>query len=250
MEAGDPAALEVRSGGGIGLSPGRHSHRLAFVDDFAITLGSREFTGPISTLPSGQAGVQWRSIQSTLAQEPAVSLKLEIELGPRSHVEELDAQSRRLRRSLLEQGLSAGLAQEAAPLGTKASAGDTFGQLEVDALPEQYAALVGVLGQWASFDPDRAATLRQIPAEQWGLLAGLVVAMLPRLPNRLAHFSYRDGDRLIEFDYDPTRTDPQQLLSEIQAAAQGGVHILAHGDITIGGSVVGRDASGMTQPSY
>lgn len=171
----------------------------------------------------------------------AVPLTLELNLGPQGYPEELDGAARRLRRHLRDQGLEVTLATEAAPLGAKASVGDQPGQLEVGALPDQFTVLVGALGQWVSHDPDRAATLRQLPPDLWGQLAALVVTMMPRLPARLARFTYQDGARSVTLEYDPDRTDPRQLLAEIQSTLAGGVHIVAQGDITIGGSVTGRD---------
>jgi hypothetical protein len=171
-----------------------------------------------------------------------VPLKLALSLGPEAHAEELDEHSRRLRRDLKELGVEADLVRDGpAPEGTKSAGGTTPGQLGVNAQPEQLAALVGVLGQWTSFDPSRAATLSNIPPEQLAVLSALVLAAMPRMPARFARFAYKDGDRQIEFEYDPATTDPQKLLAEIKATVQSTVNITAQGNITIGGNVVGRD---------
>lgn len=170
----------------------------------------------------------------------AVPVTLEISLGPQTYPEELDVHTRRLRRELDDRGLWAELRHVQVPVGTKASAGDQPGQLNVSALPEQFAALMGTVAQWASADAERSATLRQLPPETWGQLAGLVVALAARVPVRLARFTYQDGDRVITLDYDPDRTDPRDLLAEIGSLSSG-VSIVAHGDITIGGHVSGHD---------
>jgi hypothetical protein len=172
----------------------------------------------------------------------AIPLTVEISLGPEAHAEELDTHSRRLRRDLEEMGVAADFMRSGPPPeGAKSAEAVTVGQLGVAAQPEQLATLVGVLGQWASFDPSRAATLSNIPPDQLAVLSALVLAAMPRMPVRFARFAYKDGDRQIEFEYDPATTDPQKLLAEIKATVQSTVNITAQGNITIGGSVTGRD---------
>lgn len=171
-----------------------------------------------------------------------IPLKLEISLGAEAHPEELDDHARRLRRDLTEQGVEADFVRGGPlPDGAKSAETTALGQLAVNAPPEQLAALVGVLAQWASFDPGRAATLGNIPPEQLAVLATLVISAMPRMPSRFARFVYKDGDRQIEFEYDPEKTDPQKLLAEIKATTQSPITLTAHGDITIGGDLIARD---------
>ncbi len=186
-------------------------------------------------------------------------MQLELYLGQDSEAEAVDKHARRIRRNLLELGVSAELTPgPALPIGAKGQSGPALGRLDLTAPGEQASAVLQVLGQWLRQDNERATTLRDIPPDQFPLLVSLVLAILPRLPNPYARFSYRDGERQIEFDYDPAETKAEQLLAQVQAALErsapkraalekptmepaGVVNIVAHGDITIGGSVAGRD---------
>jgi hypothetical protein len=171
-----------------------------------------------------------------------LTLQLALSLGAETHPEELDDATRRLRRELNELGVEADLVPAPpGPPGTKSAGGIAPGQLDVSAPPDQFSTLVSALGQWTSFDPGRVATLSQIPPEQLAILSAIVLAAMPRLPSRYARFAYKDGDRQIEFEYDPATTDPHKLLAEIQATVHSTLNITAQGNITIGGNVVGRD---------
>lgn len=169
-------------------------------------------------------------------------LTLEIRLDADADAEELDKQARLLRRELREAGVETDTVRSgAAPVGSKAGEAVALGQMAVSTEPEHYAALVGALGQWVSFDPGRTATLGHIASDQFPALAALVITALQRTPDRLALFEYQDGDRRIKIEYDPQQTNPQELLAHIHATASNTVNIHAQGNITIHGDVVGRD---------
>ncbi|MGQ0601443.1 MAG: hypothetical protein ACT4QE_07075 [Anaerolineales bacterium] len=173
-------------------------------------------------------------------------LNLRIDLGIDAPAEEVDEVTRRLRRDIQELGVEADFVRNGpAPEGTKSAEALALGQLGLSALPEQLTALLSVLDNWATRAPDRMATLSHLPAEQLTVLATLLLSSAQR-PPRLARFVYRDGERHLEFDYDPEKTDPQKLLAEIKITVQSSVTITAHGDVTIGGSVTGRDFSATT----
>lgn len=173
-----------------------------------------------------------------------VALQVELDLGAETHAEELDAHTRRVQSDLRACGIDAGRTGLALPPpNAKGEASPQPGRLGVIAPPDQFAGLIAVLMQWAGNDPTRTAAIHNVPLDRLPALAALVLAAMPRQPGRLATFNYQDGERRIQLDYDPTITDPRSLLAEIRGAVSSTVNITAQGDITIGGSVVGRDQS-------
>ncbi len=139
------------------------------------------------------------------------TLQLFLEIGPEADPEAVDDATRRLLSELREAGVAADLPRGAPPAGAKSGEAAIVGALGLTMPPEQLPALAALISQWAA-----------------------------RTPGRLARFVYQEGDRRVEIEYDPEKTNPRELLAEL-TRAQATVQINAGGDVTIGGDVAGRD---------
>jgi hypothetical protein len=156
-----------------------------------------------------------------------LQLNLALNLGDDASAEELDEAARRLRRELEEAGAGeARLAGGGAPPeGTKAPEALMVGMLALTMVPAAVQALAAVLSDWAARRPGRTLTLE-----------------------------YGAGERRLLLQYDPQKTDAQQLLAALSALAVAqsadAARIAVGGDVVAGNQethnqagadIVGRD---------
>jgi hypothetical protein len=159
-----------------------------------------------------------------MAREP-LRLNLAIGLGEGASAEELDEAARLLRRELVEAGV--GEVELAAagppPDGTKSAETFLLGALTLSLLPAALTTALSVIRDWAG-----------------------------RRPGRTLQFEYDAGPQRLKLEYDPDKTDVNQLLALLlQApAAEPSAHLSVGGDVVAGdktthtqagGDVVGRD---------
>jgi hypothetical protein len=146
---------------------------------------------------------------------PSEPLQLAVSVGvpDTDSAEARDEEARLLRRELEDAGLAEAAVASAgsAPPGTKSPEALAVGALTLSVLPGALAAVLALAHDWIARRPDRALT-----------------------------FSYGEGAQRIEFQYDPARTDVNQVVAQLLQA-----HAAAANSLAIGaGSQVGGDAVG------
>ena len=149
-----------------------------------------------------------------MADEP-VRLDVTVDLGDDATAEELDEAARLLRGELAEAGLGeVALADGGpAPEGTRAAGGFLAGALTLNLLPGALGALMVMVRDWTS-----------------------------RRPGRTLRLAYGTGEGRLELEYDPDKTDINQvmvlLLTRTSAAVVSGP---VGAGTSAGGDVVGGD---------
>jgi len=152
---------------------------------------------------------------------PPLEFNLVVHLGDDASADELDVAARQLRFELEEAGVAeVDLAPGGQlPEGAKSAEAVRIGALTLTLLPAAFAAVLAVIRDWAG-----------------------------RRPGRTLLFEYDTGQQRVRLEYDPDKTDVNQLLAQL---AQGqGARLNVGGDMVsgdktthneAGGDVVGRD---------
>jgi hypothetical protein len=161
-----------------------------------------------------------------MATEP-LRFDLALDLGQGASPEELDDAARRLRLELEEAGVAEVELARGGPAPEGAKAGDSLriGALTLGVLPSALGGVLAVVRDWAS-----------------------------RRPGRTLQFEYSSGPQRIRLEYDPEKTDINQLLATlVQASAAvasadlrpgvGGDAVMGNKTTRIqaGGDAIGRD---------
>jgi hypothetical protein len=140
-------------------------------------------------------------------------LDVAVGLGEDATAEELDEAARLLRGELADAGLGeVALADGgAAPEGTRAGGGFLAGALTLDLLPGAVGGLMALVHDWTS-----------------------------RRPGRTLRLAYGTGEGRLELEYDPDKTDINQVMVLLLTRTAGGPAVAAAGT-SAGGDVVGGD---------
>jgi hypothetical protein len=151
-----------------------------------------------------------------MSSEP-LRLTVAVDLGEDASTEERDEAARLLRSELLDAGLGDVELARGGPVPPGAKPAETFlfGTLTVSVLPAALATLMSVARDWTGRRRGRT-TLK---------------------------LAYSLGEQRLELEYDPDRTDVNQLLAQlVQAQAAAGARTLAVGaGVAVGGDVIGGD---------
>jgi hypothetical protein len=141
-------------------------------------------------------------------------LTLAVGLADDPTPDELDAAARRLRRDLLDAGLEDVALTPGGPLPDGAKSVEAFllGGLTLTLLPSALTTLVAVIHDWTGRRKGRTLTL-----------------------------AFSAGDQRLEMEYDPDKTDVQQLMALLVQAQAGGGAIAPLAGAKISGDVVSGD---------